>query len=298
MKKIKIKKSISLAPYTTLGIGGKAKYFFQAENEKEIVYCYQWLKKRKLPCLVLGGGSNVLISDNGFKGLVLLVRVKNENNSYSQIKIKKRNSKFFVSVFAGVGLFSFIHFCQKKGLTGLESLSGIPGTIGGAIYGNAGGKFGFISDYLYQVKFLDDKTGKIIRIKRNQCRFAYRSSYFQKKKGIILSADFIFKKEKKEEIKKRIQQVLLSRKGQPQGKSCGSIFKNPSKNIYAGEVIEKCGLKNKQIGAAIISPKHANWIINLGKAKAEDVLKLIDLCKKRVKEKFSIQLEEEIKIIK
>lgn len=306
-----------LKKWTTFKIGGPARYFFVAENEADLIKAIKISQQLKIPYFILGEGSNLLVSDEGFKGLI--IKIKNK-----KLKIKNINKNFKnIKVGAGILLNQLVIKTIKLGLTGLEWAVGIPGTLGGAIYGNSGltGQKN-ISSVIEKVKVLEikDSKFKIKNFSKNDCRFGYRKSIFQHKPNlVILSACLKLKKGDKEEIKKEISEILKRRKEKiPNGFSAGCIFKNPefsnrfskflklypewqifkkSGIIPAGWLIEKAGLKGKKIGGAKVSEKHANFIINEGRAKAEDVIKLIDLIKKKVKEKFSLKLEEEIKLL-
>jgi len=284
-----VKKNVSLKNYTTFRIGGKAKYFFTAKTKEDLIKAVVSAKKLKMPFFILGKGSNLLISDKGFKGLV--VNLKNT-------KYKISNGRVYVE--AGLSLGKLLNLSIEKGLTGLEWSAGIPGTVGGAIYGNAGWPSSKknISSVITNVEVFNAKTGKVKVLKNKDCCFGYRQSVFKKNKNlIILSAFLKLKKGERKNIEKEINDIVKKRKKKiPAGFSAGSVFKNPS-NFSAGELIEKCGLKGKKIGNAKISEKHANFIVNLGRARAEDVKKLINLAKKSVKNKFKINLEEEIQYL-
>ena len=287
-----VKKNVSLKNYNTFSIGGKAKYFFITKSKDELVSAILVAKKLKLPLFILGNGSNLLVSDRGFKGIV--IKIQN-----SKFKIQNKNLKFKITCDAGVTLTKLISECLKIGATGLEWTAGIPGTLGGAIYGNAGAFGKSIGDNVIEVEVLDirDLRFKIYDLKK--CKFGYRDSIFKKKKDlIILSAEIKLEKGDKKEIRDKIKEYLdYRKKNQPLNfPSIGSIFKNP-KNFSVGELIEKCGLKRRRIGDVKISEKHANFIVNLGKGKAKEVRKLITLIKKKVKERFGITWEEEIEIL-
>ncbi|MBZ9572228.1 UDP-N-acetylmuramate dehydrogenase [Patescibacteria group bacterium] len=291
----RVKKSVLLKNYTTFKIGGKAKYFFVAKNRKEIIQAVSTVKENNLPFFILGGGSNVLVADKGYRGLI--IKIKNQN-----LKFKKNT----IFAEAGVPLSKLIKVALENSLSGFEWAAGIPGTVGGTICGNSGAFGKSISDIVKEVEVFDLEKGKIKILKNKDCQFNYRDSTFKRNKNlIILSAEFKLRTRIKKEIKKKIKEYLDYRKRtQPLDlPSAGSIFKNPrfrqgsggrAKRIPAGELIEKCGLKGKKIGNAKISKKHANFILNLGKAKAKEIKKLIDLAKKKVKNKFKINLEEEI----
>ena len=285
-----IQENILLKDYTTFKIGGKAKYFFVAKNKENIIKAVLAAKKFKLPFFILGGGSNVLVSDKGYKGLVIKLLTTN---------YKLLNTKIYAE--ASVLLSSLVSESIKNGLTGLEWAAGIPGTVGGAIYGNAGAFGKSMKDIVKEVEILKILDGRlqIVDFKNRECEFGYRDSIFKRNRNlIILSAVLQLKKGKKEDIKKKIKEYLnYRRKTQPlEFPSAGSVFKNPS-GFSAGELIGKCGLKGKKIGKAKISEKHTNFILNLGGAKAKDVKKLINLIKKKVKKIFGIILEEEIQYL-
>jgi UDP-N-acetylmuramate dehydrogenase len=306
---IKTREKIPLKEYTTFKIGGPARYFFVAKNKEDLKNAILWAKKKKLPFFILGGGSNVLFSDNGFNGLV----IKLQNTQY---EIRNTN----VIAGAGVPLQKLVLETAKKGLSGLENLAGIPGTLGGAIWGN-GGAFGReIGDLVEEVKVLDAGSSKleVKKLRNKDCKFGYRDSIFKRKKNwIILEATLRLKKGKKKEIEEKIKEFLRLRKEkQPlEFPSAGSVFKNvPIKKVPkeirekfkekikdgflpAGVLIEAAGLKGFQIGGVKISEKHANFIVNVENARAKDVVKLIELIKKGVKRKFNIELEEEIKLV-
>jgi len=287
-----IKKNVLLQNYTTFRIGGKAKYFFLAKNKKDLIRAILVAKKFKLPLFVLGGGSNLLVADEGFKGLI----IKMQN---AKFKMQNENSKCKIFCEAGTPLSLIVSKAVKKNLMGLEWAAGIPGAVGGAIYGNAGAFGRTMKDTVKSVEVFDTKTEKVKILKDKDCKFSYRDSIFKKNKNlIILSAIFQLKKGKKSEIKKKIKENLHYRKErQPLNfPSAGSVFKNPL-GFSAGELIDKCGLKGKRVGNVKISEKHANFIVNLGKGKAEDVIKLIKLIKREVKKKFSVTLEEEIQYV-
>ncbi len=293
MKDIVFEKNVSLKEYTTFKVGGPAKYFFAAKNKDELVRALELAKQKKLEVFVFGGGSNLLISDKGFKGLV--------------IKIGISGTEFLdnkVIVGAGTSLSKFANAAGKNGFTGFGWAIGIPqATVGGAVYGNAQA-FGFrISDNIESIEVLDKKTLKLKTLSKEQCRFSLKNSAFKKNKNlIVLSIVFDLKKGNEAEIKENVAKFLKHRKqSHPLNfPSAGSVFVNPEKKgqvTPAGFLIEKAGLKGKKIGNAQISEKHANFIINLGGAKAKDILALMRLAQKKVKENSKINLETEIQQI-
>lgn len=285
-----IKKNVSLAEFTTFKIGGRAKYFFIAETKEDLIRAIFVAKKLKLQFFILGGGSNLLVSDKGYNGLV----IKTQN---SNLEIRKNGT--IINFFCGAGtpLAKLVLESIKNSAEGLEWAAGIPGTVGGAIFGNAGAFNEAISSNIEEVEVLDIRRMVLKKFKNKDCKFEYRKSFFKKNKNfVILSAKLKLKNGKKEKIKKIIKDHLEKRKKfQPlKYPSAGSVFVNPKTGLKTGEMIEKCGLKGKKIGKAKVSEKHANFILNLGKAKEKDVKKLISLIKNRVKNKFGIILKEEI----
>jgi len=283
-----IKKNVLLRDYTAFKIGGSAKYFFTANNKEDLIKAILLAKKLKLPFFIFGGGSNLLVSDEGFEGLTIKVQSSD---------FEVRSCEIFTE--AGVLLNQLVIIALKNNLTGLEWAAGIPGTVGGAIFGNAGAFGKSIGDLIEEVEVLDSESEKIKILGNKDCKFSYRNSLFKKNKNlIILSAIFQLKKEKKSEIERKIKEYLdYRRETQPLNfPSAGSVFKNPL-GFSAGDLIEKSGLKGKKIGDVKISEKHANFILNLEKGRARDVIELIKLIKKEVKNKFGIALEEEIQYL-
>ena len=312
---MKIQKDVELKKYTTLKIGGKAKYFVEANSKEDIIEAVKWVRRKKLPFFVLGGGSNVLVNDKGFKGVV--IKMKNE-----KIKMKNQNEKLkTIEADAGCSMKKIIGLSEQEGMTGLEWAAGIPRiTVGGAIRGNAGAFGRTMANITKEVKALDTRSLRAQTVLSKQMKFWFKDSIFKKNKNlIILSATLMLEKKDKSEVKKEVKRILQYRKTyHPQEPSAGCAFKNviltkslenKFKNfpeitefIKRGEIpaawlIEQCGLKGKQLGKAQISNKHSNFIINLGGAKASDVLFLIKLAKQKIKNKFGISLQEEIQYI-
>jgi len=267
-----IRKDISLKKYTTFKIGGNAKFFAEPKDIEEIRTLFVWCREFKIPYFVLGKGSNVLFDDDGYNGLV--------------IKLSKFD--------AANSLHSLIQNAANQGLGGLEKLEGIPGSVGGAIFMNAGAHGQQISDCIKSVSSIT-KNGKIITRTREECGFSYRSSIFTPEE-IILSAEFNFIPMPKEIINKNRREVLTWRKAkQPlQYPNAGSIFKNPTGSLSAGALIESCNLKGFSIGDAQVSELHANFIVNRGNATAKDVKVLMEKIFQSVKEVHGIELEREI----
>jgi len=281
----RLKKNVSLASHTTFGVGGPAELFYEAQTSEELIRVIKTARELKIPYFILGGGSNILVADSGFIGLV--IKIKSQKLKIKSLKIVAE---------AGVPLAKIVKAAEKHSLSGLECCIGIPGTVGGAVAGNAGAKNQWISQSIKSVTILD-KSGKIINLKKDDCQFGYRISCFKNNPSkIILEAIFELKRENPKIIQKETKQFLEARKNQPKEKSAGSIFKNPV-NDSAGRLIDAVGLKGKKVGEAQISHQHANFIVNLGRAKAKDVLALIKLAQDKAREKFGVELELEIQLI-
>ncbi|MGB9911172.1 MAG: UDP-N-acetylmuramate dehydrogenase [Microgenomates group bacterium] len=278
-KRVKEKEPLSL--HTTFKIGGPADLFYEAKTEEEIIKAVLIAKKLKIPYFILGGGSNLLVADEGFRGLVIKI-------ANSQLEIKDRK----IIAGAGTKLSTILKKAKDHSLAGLEFLIGIPGTVGGAVRGNAGAWGMGIGDKVKKVKVLT-KKGEIKWLEKKECEFSYRQSRFKKSEEIILAVEFQLEKGEAKKIEEMMKEYLSRRQGQPKEPSAGCIFINP-KPLAAGELIDKAGFKGKSVGDAQVSPKHANFIVNIGKAKAKDVLKLIGLIKEKIKEKFGVELKEEI----
>lgn len=283
----RLRENVLLSEYSTFRIGGPARYLIEVDNAEDLKKVIQKVLELNLQFIVIGGGSNILFSSKGYNGLVIVFK---SNNTFSI-------NDNLIEVNASVSLNYLVN--KLNNYTGLEWAVGIPGTVAGAINGNAGAFGGEMSELIKQVKVLEVKDNQIIEknFSKEDCKFSYRNSIFKNNPNlIIISAILELKKDSEENVKQKIKNNLSKRMSkQPKGFSIGSIFKN-GEDFFAGELIEKAGLKGLQIGDAKISDEHANFIINLGKATSDDVLELIKIIKKEVKEKFSIDLEEEIKI--
>ncbi len=277
------RKNILLAPYTSIKIGGKADYLFSAGTSDEIVEAVAAAKERSLPYIIMGMGSNMIISDKGFRGLVIL-------NKSVDVDITGNT----VVADSGVLLARLINDTVDKSLAGLEPFAGIPGTVGGAVYGNAGTKDYWMDQILNWVLFLNTDHGEVEKKDAKDIRFSYRFSEFKDNKYPILKASFSLKQGDKEELLSKINEQIKNRKRkQPtEYPNSGSVFKNPS-GRSVGELIDKCGLKGYVIGKARWSEVHTNFIENVGGARSDDAIELIEIAKERVKEKFGITLELE-----
>ena len=277
-----------LKNHTTFGIGGPAKILALPKTSDDLIKIINFSKKNNINLSFMGSGSNVLASDNGFDGIIItLKKVLN--------KIQFNDDNIYTE--AGAMLGTMVKKAINKGYKGFESLVGVPGTVGGALIMNAGAHGTEISELLISARTINC-DGEINSYNKNDISFSYRNSSFPDNE-ILLDASFIISKGIKNEIIKRKNEVSTKRKiTQPlKYRSAGSIFKNPSSNIAAGYLIDKSGLKGLRIGDAEISKKHANFIINHGNAKSNEIYKLIKIIKNKVNQKFNIELKLEIKLI-
>lgn len=292
-----VEADVSIKKHTTFRIGGLAKYFFTAKTKESLILAIKTANKMNLPFYILGGGSNVLFSDKGFDGLIIKIET-------SEVKIQ--DTSIFLE--SGISTEKLTNIALRESLTGVEWAAGIPGTLGGAIRGNAGAFKGSIQSVVKSVEAFDTKEEKIITFDNKGCEFDYRNSIFKKNPNlVILSCEIQLKRGNMEESKKEMKERLeLRRKIHPlEYWSAGCVFENPlskdsegePKKISAGRLIGECGLEGKTIGEIKVSEKHSNFIVNTGNGKAEDVKELIRVVKKQVKEKTGIVLKEEIEYI-
>ncbi|MBK8911187.1 MAG: UDP-N-acetylmuramate dehydrogenase [Chlorobi bacterium] len=273
--------------YTTFRIGGAADIYLEPLDKEDALALITYLRGQSLPYVLMGNGSNILVSDHGVRGAVVNLEV---GFSY----VRNQDDDGTVVAGAGIKLAKFVDFCISNGYAGTEMLAGIPGTLGGAVIMNAGAYGGEISDHMIAVELI--RGSKLMTISKDDAGFAYRTSTLQG--DVILEASFQFPSGQKENMKTIRRQTLLKRNSsQPvQWGNAGSIFKNP-KGDFAARLIQECGLKGTIIGGAQISDLHANFIINRGQATAADVMALIHVARQAVFEKFAIELELEVKLI-
>ena len=282
--------NIGLDKYTTFKIGGPARFFHVTRSKEDLIETIKKAQEARLPIFILGGGSNILALDKGYNGLV----VKMQDTKY-----KIENTEVYAE--AGLSLIKLIHNVSNQSLRGLEWAAGIPGTIGGAVYGNAKA-FGIsISEIVKEVEVLNKKTLEIKILSKDECQFSEKYSIFKEDKNLIIfSIVFQLKRGDKEKINKIIKDNLERRKNnQPLNyPSAGSIFINKQGSEPSSSLIDQAGLKGTKVGGAEISQKHAGFIINTGNATSKNVLELIEIIKKEIKSKFNINLETEIQIVK
>jgi UDP-N-acetylmuramate dehydrogenase len=310
---MKILENVALKEYTTFRLGGPARFLIEAESEKDIEEALKFAQNKKLPYFILGRGSNIIFSDAGFGGVI--IKLNWSKCDFDQDRV-------FVG--AAVLLDRLVDLCLEKRLLGLEWAAGIPGTVGGAIWGNAGANGGEMKDIVSRVKII--KQGRIEWIENKDCKFGYRDSIFKQKKWVILGAEVKLSKAPRTSYRRGRQSIEFSKKLVENYRkariekhpleypSAGSIFRNvplvevqplllekfkdaikndPFPVVPAAKIVAEAGLAGEKNGDAQVSKKHTNFIVNLGQAKSSDVLELIEKVKSIVKEKFGIQLNVE-----
>jgi UDP-N-acetylmuramate dehydrogenase len=306
----RVKTNEPLKNHTTYHIGGPADFYLEVNSIDEVKTALAAAKEDGLPTFILGGGSNILVSDDGIRGLVIVP-------SFRKMEINDKR------VYAEAGVISalFARLVSEAGFAGLEWSAGLPGTVGGAIRGNAGGYGSSYGDAVMSVRAIDLRDGREVDLPKNQCGFAYRESIFKKDPYFILGASFSLKPGDKAMLVGKMNEIVAARSVKiPFGVgSAGSVFKNhyfnspeelservrialppeylASKKIPAAWLIESLGLKGKIIGKAQISPKHANFFVNTGGATASEVRELVAYAKMRVLDEYGIQLHEEIQYV-
>ena len=291
MEKIKVKNNIKLLNYTTIKIGGYTEFFAEPKTLTELIQYLKWVKLNNLKYRIIGAGSNLLIKSTFHNGLTICTR------KLKKIKIDKISG--LVEAECGVMLPFMANLLAQNGCEGGEWLIGIPGTIGGAVFMNAGSGKLWISKYLLSVQVLDIENLAIYEIDKKNLNFEYRFSSFQTNKFIILGANFKFKPNQniKNIISETKQNLKKKTNTQPYHlPSFGSVFKNPVNN-YAGKLIEEVGLKGFSIGGAQVSLMHSNFIVNNGNATSEEIYKLIIVIQQKVLQKKGIFLHPEVRMI-
>ncbi len=277
--------------YTSFKIGGVADIMVFPQDLHDLSNILKIAEEERISVFILGKGTNILVKDSGVRGIVVNLQ------RFDKIMVvsEEDNDETLLFAEAGVSLLRLLNFAATHNLSGLEFASGIPGSVGGAIFMNAGSFDGEIKDVIKSVRMMK-MDGEVIEIDRNDIKFSYRNTRLPK--GIILGGAFGLHRGNNKKIKDKMKRLMEIRKGtQPVGApSAGSIFKNPE-GIAAGEVIELVGLKGFRIGDAEVSMKHANFIVNKGKALAKDVLSLINIVREKVKKEKGINLELEVKVV-
>ena len=279
-----------MSKHTTIKIGGPADIFIKIKRTEEIIDLIKFTRKKSIPLHIIGNGSNLLVKDGGIRGIV----AKMCTDSYTFL------GNNTIKVESGMLNAKLARILLENSLTGFEFASGIPGTIGGAVKMNAGAYGSQMSDIVTETEYidLDDSKLEIKQINNKQHNFSYRHTIFFDKNVVILNTTLQLKKESKEKIEETIRKNNNSRREkQPIDKpNSGSTFKR-GRDFITAQLIDECGLKGLSIGGAQVSEKHAGFIINIGNATAQDVLKLIDIVKEKVYQKFNKQIELEIEIL-
>jgi UDP-N-acetylmuramate dehydrogenase len=298
----RLKERVPLARYTTARVGGSADAFITVNSKQELKDIVGCLWSLKIPYLIIGGGSNMLVSDAGVREVVIYNRAR-------QVRFDEDNHTPKVEAESGAKIGLVARQAAARGLAGLEWAAGIPGTVGGAVVGNAGAHGSdmaeslFVAEILHRHKEGDNSQGNMHPMVEDwpvhRLEFGYRNSILKRHKGsmVVLSAEFPLMRSTTEQVQKKIQEfVSFRQRTQPPGASMGSMFKNPAEDS-AGRLIEAAGLKGTRIGDAEISSKHANFFINHGGASAMDIKQLIDLARSEVYERFEEKLELEIELV-
>lgn len=285
-----LRQAVSLQEYANFKVGGRADYFFAASSLPDLVQAVHLARQHKISYYIIGGGYNLLFDDDGFRGLII-------KNNVQGIE-KKGTVK--IEVFSGTPILELVQFCVANTLEGFEFLAGIPGTVGGAVFGNAGAFDRDIGSFLTEALILD-KSGEQIQVDRNYFAFDYRQSRLRTNRNLLLKATFLLQMGVRQDIEERIAENLAKRKKKhpPREVACaGSYFKNPvlpdGKRVPAAYFLDQVGAKSLSVGGAAVFSDHANFIINKQEAMTQDILRLAFELKNRVKQKFGIELEEEV----
>ncbi|MBW1782155.1 MAG: UDP-N-acetylmuramate dehydrogenase [Deltaproteobacteria bacterium] len=275
---------------TTFRVGGNAEAIYESMDLEGLRRVISYLVQEEIPYLVIGRGSNLLVGDGGIRGVVILL-----SGSHAEIG-RKKSDHSGISVGAGLAISDLLIWCRDAGISGLEFLAGIPGTVGGAVAMNAGAFGNEIGTRVTQIRLVTPR-GELALIDRSRLRFSYRTLDLEKG-AVITQVSFRLDRETGKTVSKRMAGYLRRRKErQPlEYSSAGSVFKNPA-NDYAGRLMEQAGLKGKEIGGAMISTRHANFIVNKGGATAADILALIDAAREAVWRSAGVQLELEIQVV-
>lgn len=277
-----------LAPHTTMKIGGSCDILVRVNSEEVLSGILKLCRESAIPTFILGKGSNILVSDMGWRGCVILL-----TDELARISVDGCT----VTAFAGASLVSVCKAALENSLTGLEFAYGIPGTVGGALYMNAGAYGGEMSDVVLSARYIDE-TGEIREITRDEMELSYRHSFFSQKNYVILSVTMQLENGERSTIKARMEELMQKRRDkQPlEYPSCGSTFKRPA-GYFAAALIEECGLKGLRVGGAMVSEKHSGFVINYQNATFDDVVAVVNEVKRVVKEQKGVELECEMLIL-
>ena len=275
-----------LAPYTTFGIGGSAEWFFEPRNLGELSYAYRTAHQESQDVRVLGGGSNLLIADGEINAAIISMR------RFEPRLIEHADGSSIVRASAGVRLSRLVNRCAHWGLSGLECMTGIPGTVGGAICMNAGGASGAIGNRIAAIEVMD-KDGSVRRIRARDLKWAYRHSNLRK--SLVVYAELELVRKTADDVRMGITELLRKKSAtQPlRAHSAGCFFCNPDGDS-AGRLVDSAGLKGFRVGGAEVSMKHANFMINRGGATARDVVELVRQVREAVLQRFHVELQNEV----
>ena len=303
---VEIREGVSLAPYTSMKVGGPAQYFATVNNNEQMIKLARWARAAAIPYYILGGGSNILVADDGIRGLVIYNRCRLLRVDEAPCCVFPQDDRPFLFAESGAAMAGAARTSIAAGLAGLEWAVSVPGTVGGAVVGNAGAHGGEIKDNLWNAMILSAED-MVEEVDAVQLAFAYRSSSLKRelavKAGfgpIVLNANFRLNFGDAETIKATADGYLQHRRRtQPVEPSAGSTFRNPPGD-YAGRLIEAAGLKGAQVGGIEVSALHANFLINrggVGAARAADVLALVQQIQQTVQARFGVQLEPEVQLV-
>jgi UDP-N-acetylmuramate dehydrogenase len=304
-----IEENVPLAPLTSLKLGGPARYFATAHSLNDLREALLFARDKSLPYALLGGGTNLLVSDGGYHGVVIRLEMEGFEAAENRLSVE-----------AGVELNDLVQRTADLGLAGIEPLAGIPGLVGGAVRGNAGAYGGSIGNVVEEVVVLRGDTLELVTFGREECGFRYRNSVFKAdNRLIVVSTVLALSAHDREEVRNRIDVTLAKRaaKNLHCERSVGSFFMNPvvgdpelielfeseqqvscrEGRIPAGWLIDRAGLRNTRVGAAMVSALHANYLVNSGEASAEEMIQLASLVKNRVLEAMGVQLQEEVSLL-
>lgn len=283
-----ITQNAKMSDYTTFKVGGSADFLVEIHSKEQLMENVKYLELNNISYLILGNGSNLLFSDNGYRGVILHLNPFNKGMEIDGEKI---------TVSAGEQISQVAEFAMKNGLTGLEFAAGIPGTIGGAIIMNAGAYDGEMKDVVYSVTFMNP-NGRVVQLGNEELDFKYRSSILKLTKAIVIEIEFKLSRGEKDEILAKMNDFLAKRKEkQPlMYPNAGSTFKRPVGN-YAGKLIMEAGLSGYRVGGASVSTKHCGFIINDKNASSQDIRSLIDYVIQKVSENSGVELETEVIVL-
>uniref|UniRef100_C6E2J5 UDP-N-acetylenolpyruvoylglucosamine reductase n=1 Tax=Geobacter sp. (strain M21) TaxID=443144 RepID=C6E2J5_GEOSM len=308
-QQIELLRDVPLAPFTSFKIGGPARFLTMARTLEQLKQALSFARREGIPFLIVGGGSNLLVSDRGFDGIAIRLQLKG---------IKVQGNR--VEAQAGVDLMALVEHAAHWGLAGIERLAGIPGLFGGAVRGNAGAYGSCIGDVIERVYALRTETMELVALTRDDCRFQYRDSRFKKDHGlVVVAASLLLEPADPQEILRQAEATVRKRQARRLqcDRSAGSFFMNPvvrdpelirrfeteqgthcrDGRIPAGWLIDKARLRSLAVGAAMVSPRHANYLINTGNASAQEVVRLAELVKDEVRASLGVQLEEEVSCV-